>query len=131
MGWMQPSTVAEDMAVNRARPTVTSAPLTDEYERISREQSSGEMGSPQLSSEELIGIEKSSEQQVKHLENLHNDLQELKRLLQSNSQVGDFTPGGLPSKTVPKPRGTTNFGKWQFGRGNNNAAQQVLNDGMT
>lgn len=111
--------------------TVRSASLIDMYERIRREQSSGEMATNQSSGKELSSIEDASYTQIDILKLIHQDFQELKRLMVLANSVGTSLPvGGEPgTATNSRPSGTMDFGKWQLSRHNNNASKGIISVG--
>jgi len=117
-----------------AQPQVESAPLTDVYDRMHQEQIGAEAGPTKLNSSELTAIEDASMQQVDHLATMSETLVEIKGLLTPNtgSSLSGKSPQQLQGSTAPNTTtyGSTDYGKWQFGRHAGNAANQVINDGV-
>ena len=128
-----PSASKVDDTGNVAEPQVTSAPLTDVYDRMHQEQVGTDAGTTKLQSSELSSIEAASTQQVDHLATINETLEAIKALLTPNpgSSLSGRSPQQLQGSTAPNTTsyGSTDYGKWQFGRHAGNAANQVINDG--
>jgi hypothetical protein len=118
-----------------AEPRVDSSPLTDVYDRMHREQASAEAGPATLKSDELASIENASLEQVDHLADISAVLQEIKAGLapSAGTTLSGQPPSPIEGSTAPQTTswGSTDYGKWQFGRHAGNASNQVINDGVT
>jgi hypothetical protein len=116
-------------------PQVRSAPIADAYDRIRQEQAGAEAGSPKLQSSELSAIQEASMKQVDHLAHINETLEAIKGLLtpKEGTSLSGRSPAPIKGSTTPNTTslGSTDFGKWQFGRNAGNASNQVINDGTS
>ena len=131
-----------EAAANKAAMTIPAAraggiqssPLSDAYDRMGQQQAGAEAGTQQIKSDELVSIDNATNKQVEHLGDIHETLQDIKRLLTPNlGSMSGASPTPLAGSTAPQTSsfGSTDYGKWQFGRHGGNANSQVLNDGTS
>ena len=122
------------MNVPTARAAAQPMPLTDVYGKMNQERAGASAGVQSIKSEELKSIDRATNEQVDRLSDINSTLEDIKRLLTPN--IGSMS-GQSPSQLIGSPEtrtasfGSTDYGKWQFGRNGANASSQVLNDGTS
>ena len=109
------------------KPEVMPIPSVDLQREVQKEQTnSNEVAlAPKLS--EMVNI---NDSQLEFLMLMHDDLQELIKLMKPSSNLSGNTSNRLPVNTSRvQPKGSPNFYTWQFGRYDQNASQNVITDG--
>jgi hypothetical protein len=110
-------------------PVAQPKSIVDVHEKIQREQAGTVATSKQkvVGDKDLIAI---SENQLEYLVLMHGDLEKIVNLLTPDKSSGNSGMEAGSTRSNTKPKNSTNFHKWQFGKMNQNASTNVVTTGV-
>ena len=117
--------VEEKQKLNTAQTGVKTLSDTDYHDKFERETASSKTDAihPVKDFRKIISV---NEEQVEHLQTLHDDMQELINIFRVN---GDSGASSLPTDSNISPITSPNFYRWQFGSGNQNPNKDIITTG--